>query len=179
MAGRLGAPILSLDSYYRDMAHLPLEERARTNFDEPGALDADLLIAQVRSLASGDRIERPVYDFARHTRAPEIEELAPAEYVIVEGLFTLYWEALRRLYGTKVYVEADDALCFARRMERDVRERGRSPESVRWQYNETVRPMAERYVYPARLFADVIVSGTAPLAESAALVLSHLKNQGQ
>lgn len=170
----LGGPVLALDSYYREMAHLPLEERARANFDEPAAVDEELLIAQVRSLAAGHAVDRPVYDFTRHTRSVESEHIEPAEFVIAEGLFVLYWPELRELYGTSAFIDVADEVCFGRRLERDVRERGRTPESVRSQYASTVRPMAERYILPARVWADVVVSGVDPLARSAAAILAHV-----
>lgn len=170
----LAAAVITLDSYYRELAHLPFEERARTNFDEPAALDEELLIAQVRSLANGCAVDRPVYDFARHTRSGEFERIEPAGFVVAEGLFALHWPELRALYGTSVFIDVDDEICFRRRLERDVRERGRTPESVRAQYENTVRPMAERYIRPARAWADVVVSGTEPLEKSALAVLARL-----
>jgi uridine kinase len=117
----------------------------------------------------------PVYDFTRHRRAPETQRLRPREFVILEGLFALYWKDIRELLGTKVFVAAEDQVCFERRLERDVRERGRSEESVLFQYSTTVRPMASRYVLPSRANADVVASGTDPLARSAALVLAHVE----
>lgn len=175
LSGELRAPVVSLDSYYRELAHLPLEERARMNFDEPAALDEALLLAQVRALAAGRAIDRPVYDFSRHTRSGQFERIEPAPFVIVEGLLALYWPELRALYGTKVYIDAaDDEVCFRRRLERDVRERGRTPESVYAQYQATVRPMAERYILPTRAWADLVVSGVEPLELSAAAVLAHV-----
>lgn len=169
---KLKAPVLGLDSYYREFAHLPLEQRARMNFDEPASLDQNLLIAQVRSLGEGRAIEKPVYDFSRHTRSGEVERIEPAGYVIVEGLFALYWPELRELYGTSVFIDVDDAVCYQRRLERDVRERARTPESVNVQYNTMVRPMAERYILPTRAWADVVVSGVEPLERTSAAVLA-------
>jgi uridine kinase len=177
LRAKLKAPVLGLDSYYRELAHLPLEERARMNFDEPAALDRDLLIAQVRSLWEGRAIEKPVYDFSRHTRSGEIERIEPSEYAIVEGLFALYWPELRKLYGTSVFIDVDDAVCYQRRLERDVRERARTPESVYVQYNTMVRPMAERYILPTRAWADVVVSGVEPLERTSAAVLAMARKK--
>jgi uridine kinase len=170
----LRAPVLGLDSYYLELAHLPLAERARMNFDKPAALDGDLLIAQVRSLAEGRAIERPVYDFSRHTRSGEFERIEPGGFVIVEGLLALHWPELRALYGTKVFIDADDEVCYRRRLDRDIRERGRTPESVHFQYYSTVRPMAERYILPTRAWADLVVSGVEPLERSTAAVLARV-----
>lgn len=174
LATALSAPILPLDCYYRPLDHLRWEERAQTNFDEPDALDADLLASHIAALAAGQTIDKPVYDFARHTRAPHVDRIVPAAFVIVEGLFTLYWPAVRRSLTLAVYVDASDDVCFRRRLERDVRERGRTPQSVRLQYDATVRPMAARYILPSRVHAAVTVSGEAPLEDTSAAVLARL-----
>ncbi len=174
LVAELGTTHISLDAYYRPLNHLSLAERSHFNFDEPSALDHELLIKQIDALAGGRSIELPVYDFATHSRTDRTQTIAPAEFVIIEGLFALYWEELRRLYGTSVFVEAPDAVCLERRQERDVRERGRSPESVLRQFTETVRPMAALHVVPTAAFANVVVSGLQPLAASAAAVLQHV-----
>jgi uridine kinase len=174
VAARLDAPILPLDCYYRKLDALPVEERAKMNFDEPGALDRDLLLAQLTQLSRGVDVAVPVYDFSRHTRAPEATILPAGPYVVVEGLLALYWREIRALLGTRVFVTAEDPICFRRRLERDVRERGRTAASVLTQYTHTVRPMAERYVIPTHAFADLIVSGTGLLEHSASLVLEHV-----
>lgn len=174
LAAALPAQILSLDCYYRDLSHLPLEQRARANFDVPESLDEELLIRHVSLLSEGAGIERPVYDFARHVRLPGQELIQPGEFLIIEGLFALYWQAVRRLLSLRVFVQAPDEVAFQRRLERDVRERGRTPESVMEQYERTVRPMAERYILPTRRFADLVVSGTDPPERSLARVLEQL-----
>ncbi len=174
VAETLSATTISLDAYYRELNHLTLAERARFNFDEPAALDHDLLIAQLDTLAAGRPIDLPVYDFATHSRTPRTEHIAPAEFIIIEGLFALYWRELRHLYGTKVFVEAPDATCLERRQLRDVRERGRTPESVLRQFTETVQPMAALHVRPTAAFADVLVSGLQPIGISAGAVLEHV-----
>jgi len=178
LASILDAPILSLDSYYRDAAHLPLAERHAINFDEPRALDHELLIGQLAVLAEGGEIAVPVYDFTRHVRAAAVDRLRAEGFAIVEGIFALYWEDVRRLAGTRVFVDVPDEICLARRMERDIRERGRSVESVIEQYAATVRPMAERYVRPTREFADVVASGADPVEFSIQAVLAHVRRAG-
>ncbi len=174
VAAALAATTISLDAYYRELGHLSLAERAAVNFDMPTALDHDLLAAQVRVLAAGDSVDLPIYDFATHTRTPQVQRILPAAFVIIEGLFALYWEDLRELCGTRVFVEAPDDVCLERRVGRDVRERGRTPESVRRQFAETVQPMATQYVRPTCAFADVVVSGLQPIALSTESVLQHV-----
>ncbi len=171
LSALIGAPVVSLDSYYHDLTHLPLDERAATNFDEPASLEHELLLAQCHALFNGEAIDVPHYDFACHTRVPGAQRVQPGETVIIEGLFTLYWKELRHLLHASIYVELEDEICYARRLARDVRERGRTPESVEFQYFETVRPMAERYIWPTRRHADLVVRGDAVLEESVATVL--------
>lgn len=169
--------VVSLDAYYRDLSVLCPEERAQCNFDIPGALDRELLAEHLRTLAHGEGIDRPVYLFSTHTRSPRRERVEPGAFVIVEGLFALYWEEVRGLLDTKVFVALEDSVCLSRRLARDTRERGRSPESVFVQYTETVRPMNERYVLPTRRFADVVVSGGGTLEESSAAVMAHIEKR--
>jgi len=164
---------ISLDQYYHDCSHLPPTERAAMNFDEPGAVDHQLLLHQLIQLRQGQAIMRPCYDFDTHTRLDGCERIAPVELLIVEGLFVLYWAELRHALTMSVFVEAPDALCLQRRLARDVLERGRSADSVRWQYQTTVRSMAERYVLPTRRFADLVVSGDAPIADSVNRIRMH------
>jgi uridine kinase len=118
-----------------------------------------------------------VYDFATHTRIRRTEVLRPSDVVIVEGLFTLHWPRLRELLGTKVFVDMNDEVCLTRRQERDVRERGRTPESVVEQYAATVAPMAYRYVRPTIVHADVVVSGNGPIGDGISRVLAHYQRQ--
>jgi uridine kinase len=177
LAQQLSAPVLALDHYYRDLSHLPLEERVQSNFDEPAALEPELLISQVADLRAGRTIQLPRYDFATHTRTGVTQAFQPAEFVIIEGLFTLHWPELRMLLGTSIYVETSGETCLRRRTERDVRERGRTPESVVHQFHTTVAPMAELYVGPTRAHADVVVGGDTPIELSVARVLDHVRER--
>lgn len=175
LARSLSAIILPMDAYYRDLAFLPLESRPKFNFDIPDSLDHTLLREHLTALAAGMPVQRPVYDFTVHTRSSRWETVTPGPFLIFEGLFALHWDDLRPLLTTKVYVDAPDDVCLARRQVRDVLERGRTAESVHKQYVEIVRPMADLYVRPTRRFADVVVSGQAPLEQSTAAVLAHIK----
>ncbi len=177
LARQLQGHVLGTDAYYRDLGHLPPHDRAHSNFDDPAAIDHLLLIEQVSRLRHGEPVDVPLYDFATHTRKPETRTFEASGVVIVEGLFTLYWPELRALFGTKVYVDLHDELCLKRRTHRDVRERGRTPDSVLQQYNTTVAPMAEHYVRPTIAHADVVVFGADPIAEEIARVLEHYRSQ--
>ncbi len=174
---RIGATHFSLDDYYRDLSHLSLAERAGANFDDPAMFDWDLLEKDVSALIRGEAIHKPLYDFSTHTRKSDAEAVQPRPVLIVEGILALHHEPVRRLFGTAVFVELPDEVCYARRLARDIRERGRSRESVYSQYTETVRPMCERYVLPTRSFADVIVSGGQPVEISANAVEEHMRDR--
>jgi uridine kinase len=173
----LNARIVAIDSYYVNLNHLTYEQRCKFNFDEPSSIDRHLLVEQLRSLAAGNAVETPVYDFTRHTRAAATERIEPAPFLIIEGLFVLYWDDVRNLCGTTVYVDAPDELCLERRKRRDICERGRTVESVLKQYDETVRPMAAKYVWPSKELAGLVVSGTDPLEHCATQVLQDVERK--
>ena len=168
-----------LDDYYRDLRHLTYEERCRQNFDHPDIIESDLLIAHVGRIASGHSIRQPQYDFANHTRLPGVQKhLEAHRLLIVDGIFALHYKGLRALYDLSIYVDAPDDVCYQRRVARDIRERGRTEESVAAHYAETVRPMAERYVRPSAVHADLVVKGTESLDWSVEAVFSALRKQG-
>jgi uridine kinase len=175
LAAQLPAVVLPLDCYYHDLSDRHLAERARFNFDEPAALDHDLFLRHVRALSNGMAIERPVYDFATHARTARVERVAPGKFIVVEGLFILYWPDLRPLLRTKVFVDLPDKHCLQRRILRDVSERGRTEESVRRQFAETVQPMAEQHVRPTRAFADLVIAGDNPIQNSVDTVTAHIE----
>jgi uridine kinase len=174
LAGRLPATVISLDSYYHDLSALPLDQRSRRNFDVPESLDWDLLVPQIETLAAGRAIDQPVYDFAVHARTGRTERVDPGAFLIVDGLFALHSERLRVLCDAKVFLWVEDSLCLSRRVARDTRERGRTPESVVAQYNETVRPMYEKYVLPTKAYADLVLHGEEPVEALAGSVLAHI-----
>ena len=161
-----GTSIVSLDSYYRGMEEIPLEERKKVNFDHPDSLDWELLHEHLLAIAGGRTFDEPVYSFADYARTAETRRIEPTRFLIVEGLFVLYWPELRGMLDTKVYVQTRPEVCYHRRLTRDVRERGRTPQSVREQYERTVRPSAEWFVYPTEKYADLVVSGEEPFERS-------------
>ena len=179
LARALGGLHFSLDNYYRDLGHLPLAQRMLKNFDDPAMIEASLLASHLTALAKGEAIERPVYDFVEYTRtAGKTETIWPGAVVLVEGLFSLYFPELRPLYQLSVYVDTPDALCFERRLKRDVEERGRAEASVRRRYNATVRPCGLAFVRPLIDFADLVLDGADPLDFKIEQVLHALKKRG-
>jgi uridine kinase len=166
--------ILPLDAYYRDRSHLSAEQRATVNFDAPAALDAALLQKHISALANGHAIERPNYDFVTHSRMNDTATVQPDRFMLIEGLFALYWPELNSLYHTRIFVEADSDLCLQRRLQRDVRERGRSPHSVRQQFRQQVEPMYAHHVYPTRQRAQLHLHGGKDLQQLVRTALAHI-----
>ena len=179
LARELDATIFPLDLYYRDLAHLSMAERHHQNFDHPDSLESELFIEHVRSLKQGHTIQRPVYDFAQHTRVPErFDTVAPARYVVVEGILGLHYSDLLPLYDFSIYVNAPADVCLRRRIHRDARERGRTEESVVAQFSATVWPMHELYTIPSQERASIIVQGTEALDWSMELIFKTMKSRG-
>ncbi len=179
LARTLGGLHFPIDNYYLDLSHLPPQERPRQNFDDPALIESSLLASHLAALSRGQSIQRPFYDFARHTRVPnKTETINPPAVLIVEGLFTLYYPELLPLYQFRVYLETPDEVCFARRLKRDVQERGRTPESVRAQYEATVRPSSLTFVQPTSAHADLIIDGTEALDWKVEQVVADLRKRG-
>jgi uridine kinase len=179
LARTLGGVHFHFDNYYRDLSYLPEAERARQNFDDPNLIESPLLIAHVAALAQGQAIERPLYDFATYIRIPgRTEPFHPGPFVIVEGLFALYYPELLPLYQLRVYIDTPDDVCFERRLKRDMEERGRTPESVRLQYEATVRPASLAYVRPSAMHADLTVDGTGALDWKVERVVGEMRARG-
>lgn len=156
------ATVLGLDSYYHDLSHLSDDEIHAYNLDEPAALEDALLTEQLEKLAAGHAIDKPVYDYKTHTRVADSLRIDPCEYVIIEGLFTLHWPAVRDLLDLAVFVDVSHEVALSRRIERDRSQRGRMPETVEERYEKMVRPMADHHVIPTRVHADVVCDGTLP-----------------
>ena len=149
--------VLSHDNYYKRHDELTYEERCKLNYDEPAALETDLMVRQLQELREGKEILCPVYDFTIHNRSDETICIKPERVIIVEGILIFENKALRDLMDIKIYVDADADVRICRRIKRDVNKRGRSLESVIIQYQETVKPMHEKYVEPSKKYADIVV----------------------
>ncbi len=156
-ADRKSVIIIRQDDYYKNQSHLPFQERLKTNYDHPFAFDNDLLVSQLDALIAGKAIEKPTYDYVNHTRSSVVEVVEPADVILLEGLFVLEDEELKEREDIKVYIDTDADIRFIRRLKRDVKERGRTLESVCDQYMNTVRVMHEAFVEPSKRYADVII----------------------
>ena len=147
------------DAYYRHTPELSFDARSQVNYDHPASLETELLVEHLVSLQSGQAIEKPVYDFARHLRSDEVVVVQPAPVILVEGILVLAEPGLRAVLDLKVFVDTDADIRLARRLERDIEERGRIVASVITQYFTSVRPMHLEFVEPSKGFADVIIAG--------------------
>ncbi|RLE13167.1 MAG: uridine kinase [Actinobacteria bacterium] len=157
LVGRDEVVYLQQDAYYRDQAHLSLDERARINYDHPDSIELELLVEHLDTLRRGEPIDRPVYDFETHTRTDETYTLTPEPAVIVEGILLFADLELRDRFDVRVFIDTEADLRLMRRIQRDILERGRSIESVLDQYQRTVRPMHYQFVEPSKRYADLII----------------------
>ncbi len=151
--------MVSQDNYYRDLSDLSFEARSHVNFDHPDSIEADLLAADLVALRQGRTVHTPRYDFSRHARMSGGSEVQPRPIVLVEGILVFVWPEVAELCDIKIFVDTADDVRLARRMRRDIADRGRDVDSVLNQYQSTVRPMHERFVAPTRQIADLVVPG--------------------
>ena len=149
--------VLSHDNYYRRHDELTYEQRCKINYDEPAALETDLMAHHLDLLRGGESIQCPVYDFTQHNRSNETITVVPKRVIIVEGILIFENKPLRDLMDIKIFVDTDADVRLCRRIKRDVNKRGRTLESVLLQYQETVKPMHEKYVEPSKKYADIVV----------------------
>ena len=149
--------VLSHDSFYRRHDDMTYEERCQLNYDEPAALETELMVKHLNLLRQGQAIDCPVYDFTVHNRSDEVTRIEPSRVIIVEGILIFENEALRDLMDIRIFVDTDADIRLCRRVKRDVNKRGRSLESVLTQYQQTVKPMYEKYVEPSKKYAHILV----------------------
>ncbi|MBC7320026.1 uridine kinase [bacterium] len=149
--------MLPMDNYYRDMRHIPLEERRKYNYDHPDMIEHTLIVRHIKELLTGKAIDLPMYDFTQYTRTGEFIRIEPKPILIIEGIFALYYEELRALADLKLFIDAESDERFIRRLQRDIFERGRTIESVISQYLTTVKPMHDAYVEPTKKYADIVI----------------------
>ncbi|HEV8052958.1 MAG TPA: uridine kinase, partial [Parachlamydiaceae bacterium] len=168
--------LIEQDCYYKDLSHLPQDERAKTNFDHPGSIDFECLRQDIQTLKKGFPIQKPIYSFSTHTRTHGTTEIASADIIIVEGILIFSEERMRDLFDLKIYVQTDDDVRILRRIQRDIHERGRDFESVYEQYISTVKPMHNQFVEPSKQYADVIIPGAADTSAAVNLILDGLRS---
>jgi len=149
--------MLPMDNYYKDMGHIPLEERKKYNYDHPDMIEHTLIVKHVKELLSGRNIELPEYDFTQYTRSGRNIKISSKPILLIEGIFALYYDELRAISDLKIFVDAESDERFIRRLQRDIFERGRSIESVISQYLNTDKPMHDAYVEPTKRHADIII----------------------
>ncbi len=173
--------LLQHDSYYRDLKHLPFEERTEQNFDHPSALETELMIRHLKALSEGYQVEVPIYDFTKHIRKDETRLAEPKKIILIDGILIFTEKELRQLLDIKLYVDTDDDIRLLRRIQRDIVERDRQLENVLTQYEKHVRPMHLEFVEPTKRYADIIIprggENQVALDMVNALIQDRLKNE--
>ncbi len=155
--GEQNVVLVEQDSYYRNLADMPLDDRHHANFDHPDAIDSDLLVNHIKRLKLGQPIEIPIYDMVTHTRSDRVEVIEPRPVVLVEGILIFSEPRILELLDVRVFVDTPDDIRLLRRLRRDINERGRTFERTLDQYEKTIRPMHFEFVEPSKRFADVII----------------------
>ena len=180
-AGESAASVafVDMDAYYRHFADLPMSERRRVNWDHPDAFDLDLFVDHLARLSRGEAIQKPVYDFVEHLRAPEVVHIAPADVVVIDGILLFVDERVRDLCDVKVYVDADADVRLIRRLRRDIVKRGRPFDEILEQYLSTVRPMHQQFVEPSKRYADVIVPRGGHNAVAIEMIVAKIQRRLQ
>ena len=173
--------VLSHDSYYKRHDEMTYEERCQLNYDEPDALETDLMVRHLDQLRQGQAIDCPVYDFTVHNRSDEVQRIEPRSVIIVEGILIFENKELRDLMDIRIFVDTDADIRLCRRVKRDVNKRGRTLESVLIQYQQTVKPMYEKYVEPSKKYAHILVPEGGKNAVALDLVVNliakHIEGQ--
>jgi uridine kinase len=177
--GETRVALLEQDAYYRDGRHLPFTERIARNYDHPDSIDEALLVEHVRALKAGQPVDAPRYDFVQHLRHAETQRVEPRPCLVVEGILVLASEALRDLLDLRLFVETDADLRLIRRLQRDVEERGRTPESVLSQWEATVRPMHLQFAEPSKRHAHLIFPEGGLNAPALEVILAHLRAEAE
>ncbi len=180
-AGSAAASVafVDMDAYYRNFAELSMAERRRVNWDHPDAFDIDLFVDHLARLSRGEAIEKPVYDFVEHLRAPATVPIAPADVVVIDGILLFVDERVRDLCDVKVYVDADADVRLIRRLRRDIVKRGRPFDEILEQYLSTVRPMHQQFVEPSKRHADVIVPRGGHNAVAIEMIVAKIQRRLQ
>ena len=168
--------VVSIDDYYKDFSVLPMEERAKINFDHPKAFDWKLMNEQIKALKNGQTIEKPIYDFTIHGRSPKTEVVVPKELIVIEGIMALVNKDLRAMGDLKVYINCSRERRLVRRIDRDQKERGRTYESIIEQYFSTVLPMYEEIIAPSQYYADLIINNEGYNNRSIDVLVSVIQN---
>jgi uridine kinase len=173
--------LLQHDSYYRDLKHLPFEERTQHNFDHPSSLETELMIRHLKALKEGYQVEVPIYDFTKHIRKDETRLAEPKKIILVDGILIFTEKELREEMNIKLYVDTDDDIRLLRRIQRDIVERDRQLQNVLSQYQKFVRPMHLEFVEPTKRYADIIIprggENQVALDMVNALIQDRLKSQ--
>ncbi len=170
------ALLIEQDAYYKDLSSISYKSRINQNFDHPQSIDVKLLQRHLEKLINKKQIKIPLYDFSKHLRMKKTKSISQKQIIIIEGILLLHYPQLRKLYTLKIFVDTPESTRFSRRLKRDITERGRTKESVKKQYYDTVKPMHDKFVEPSKHHADIIVKGADKTDESMGLIKSKINS---
>ena len=175
--GKENVLLMEHDSYYRDLGHLPLEERKQQNFDHPSSLETELMIRHIETLKNGYKIEIPVYDFVAYTRSDQSISASPKKIILIDGILIFSEPNLRERMDIKIFVDTDDDVRLLRRLRRDISERGRNLDGVLQQYEKYVRPMHLEFVEPSKRYSDIIIPRGGENKVASQMVIALIKDK--
>lgn len=179
LKNKITSNIILTDSYYKAQDNISIKERALVNYDHPDSIESELLNNHIELLKNNQIVNVPIYNFSTHTRENGYTTVSPTDVLIIEGILSLYFPKIREASSLKIFVDTDSDIRFNRRLERDIRQRGRTKESVYNQWQSTVYPMHKKYCEPTKILADIVISGEQSINVSCAQVMervmAHLK----
>jgi uridine kinase len=168
------AVAIELDSYYKDFQNLTFKEREKINFDHPNSFDIELLKEHLTLLKSGEKIKKPIYNFKTHKRQANTNVINPNTLIFLEGTLIFHFIELINIINLKIFIETKESVRYQRRIDRDIKQRGRAISNVKKQYQNTVKPMHEKYIDPLKSVADVIISGELDIVDSANRIIKKI-----
>jgi len=169
--------VVSYDRYYKDQSKKTMAERKKTNYDHPASLDTNLLIKDLKKLRRGEVVDLPIYDYVLHNRLKKTDHVRPKAIIIVDGIFNFHFPALRKIFDLKIFIDIDADIRFGRRIQRDIKKRGRSFIFAHNQYLEFVRPMHKKFVEPTKKYADIIIPKGGMNKKAIDIIAAYIKNK--
>ena len=166
--------LINQDSFYKDLSHLSFSKRAAQNFDDPSSIDFELFFQVINNLCDGNQARIPIYDFSKHIRANGFQKINPTPIIILDGTLLFSQKKLINLMNLKIYIDSPDKVRLSRRIKRDIKERGRTHDSIIRQYSESVRPMFDKYIAPTIKFADIVIDSSKNKNNMIALIKNEI-----
>ena len=168
------ATVLGLDSYYKNFSNLTFDDREKINFDHPDSFNFSMLKNHINLLIKNEKIKSPIYDYKKHKRKKYSKTIYPKKLIFIEGTLIFYFKEITKLMSLKIFIETNEEVCFKRRLNRDIKHRGRTKDTIHRQYHKTVKPMFDKYVKPLKSKADLIISGESNLIDNKNRIIDEI-----